>query len=74
MEKKYKLRLLRKQKNEDKTVDTVFNIKKITIQDREVEDIYTKDDLIKLIKGALIARTQLEEENLLKNGKIEINI
>jgi predicted oxidoreductase len=65
---------LRKQKNEDKTVDTVFNIKKITIQDREVEDIYTKDDLIKLIKGALIARTQLEEENLLKNGKIEINI
>ena len=61
-------------KNEDKTVDTVFNVKKITIQDKEVEDIYSKDDLIKLVKEALMARAKFQEDDYCKNGKVDINI
>ena len=61
-------------KNEDKTVDTVFDIKKITIQDKEVEDIYSKDALIILVKEALMERARLEEDEFCKNGKVNINI
>ena len=59
-------------KNADRTVDTFYEIRKIEIIDKDILGKFTKGELLELIKEALTARAEVEEDEYSKNGIVTI--
>ena len=59
-------------KNQDKTIDTWFDIREIRIIDQEIKDIFTYDEIIALITDAFEKLALFKEEGHSKNGIVHI--
>ncbi|MBO4616605.1 MAG: hypothetical protein J5717_04580 [Lachnospiraceae bacterium] len=59
-------------KNQDKTIDTWFDIRKIRIIDQEINDIFSHEKLIALITDAFEKRALIQEDEHCKNGNVRI--
>ncbi|MBO4824773.1 MAG: hypothetical protein J5487_05205 [Lachnospiraceae bacterium] len=57
-------------KNQDKTIDTWFDIREIRIIDQEINDIFSHDELVALITEALEKRALVREDEYRKNGNV----
>ena len=57
-------------KNQDKTLDTWFDIRKIRIIDQEINDIFSHEKLIALITDAFEKRALIQEDEYRKNGNV----